>query len=161
MILTLRAFLGSPVWKPFLKRRGMSLRVRMRPVPTVFLRLPFSLQLTALRRPVSKPCQNENESPPRLEGRIEDGMVEEARTLARLSSGETAGGALLLLDVQRATTYSIPRVSKIRCLILKFPQTSLEPNPSPCVSSCNYSSEIRGGPREAAEQGEGGREEEN
>lgn len=46
-LATPRAPFWKPVWKPFLKRRGTSLRCRMRPVPTVFLRLAFSLQLSA------------------------------------------------------------------------------------------------------------------
>lgn len=42
-----------PVWKPFLKRRETSARYRMRPVPVVFLRLAFSLQLSVSRAWVS------------------------------------------------------------------------------------------------------------
>lgn len=45
-----RAPLGVPVWKPFLKRREMVERDRMRPVPVVFLRLAFSDQLSVLPR---------------------------------------------------------------------------------------------------------------
>ena len=41
-----RAPLGTPVWKPFLNRRAMVPRYRMRPVPVVFLRFAFSDQLT-------------------------------------------------------------------------------------------------------------------
>lgn len=37
--------MGAPIWKPFLKRREMVERDRMRPVPVVFLRLAFSDQL--------------------------------------------------------------------------------------------------------------------
>jgi len=43
---TPRAPLGAPVWKPLLNLREMPLRLRMRPVPVVFLRLAFSLQLS-------------------------------------------------------------------------------------------------------------------
>lgn len=48
-----RAPLGVPVWKPFLKRREMVDRDRMRPVPVVFLRLAFSDQLSVLSENVS------------------------------------------------------------------------------------------------------------
>ena len=41
-----RESLGAPVRKPFLNLRETPLRVRMRPVPVVFLRLAFSLQLS-------------------------------------------------------------------------------------------------------------------
>lgn len=54
-----RAPLGVPIWKPFLKRREMVERDRMRPVPVVFLRLAFSDQLSvcpACQRPVFVPC---------------------------------------------------------------------------------------------------------
>lgn len=39
-----RAPLGTPVRKPFLDLRATCWRVRMRPVPVVFLRLAFSPQ---------------------------------------------------------------------------------------------------------------------
>jgi hypothetical protein len=42
-----RAPLGAPVRKPFLARRPIVLRKRHRPEPVVFLRLAFSLQLSA------------------------------------------------------------------------------------------------------------------
>ena len=49
---------SAPSRKPFLKRRGMSLRWRMRPVPVVFLRIAFwphwSAQPPQLPRRVSK-----------------------------------------------------------------------------------------------------------
>lgn len=45
-LLMPRAFLGWPVWKPFLNLRETSFRYRMRPEPVVFLRLAFSPQLT-------------------------------------------------------------------------------------------------------------------
>ncbi len=37
---------GTPVWKPFLNRRGTPFKCLMRPVPVVFLRLAFSPQLS-------------------------------------------------------------------------------------------------------------------
>lgn len=37
----------SPSRNPFLKRRGRSRRYLMRPVPVVFLRMAFTLQLSA------------------------------------------------------------------------------------------------------------------
>lgn len=43
-----RAPLGVPVWKPFLNLRATVLRYLMRPVPTVFLRLAFSDQLSVV-----------------------------------------------------------------------------------------------------------------
>lgn len=45
-----RAPLGVPIWKPFLNRREMVDRDRMRPVPVVFLRLAFSDQLSVFPR---------------------------------------------------------------------------------------------------------------
>jgi hypothetical protein len=42
-----RAPFGAPVRKPFLARRPIVLRKRHRPEPVVFLRLAFSLQLSA------------------------------------------------------------------------------------------------------------------
>lgn len=39
--------LGAPVRKPFLALRAIVLRVLMRPLPVVFLRFAFSLQLSA------------------------------------------------------------------------------------------------------------------
>lgn len=41
--------LGAPCWKPFLNLRATNLRYLIRPVPVVFLRLAFSLQLSGVR----------------------------------------------------------------------------------------------------------------
>lgn len=38
--------LGTPIRKPFLNLRGTSFKLRMRPVPVVFLRLAFMPQLS-------------------------------------------------------------------------------------------------------------------
>lgn len=47
-LLMPREPLGVPVWKSFLNLRVTVLRYRMRPVPVVFLRLAFSLQLSVI-----------------------------------------------------------------------------------------------------------------
>lgn len=65
----------------------------MRPVPTVFLRLAFSLQLTVLRWLVS--------------GSMSSGSIVEVseHTLADLGRGVAAGGALLLLGAERTAAW--------------------------------------------------------
>lgn len=98
-----RAPLGVPVWKPFLNRREMVDRDRIRPVPVVFLRLAFSDQLSIVRE-----CQYSGTKIAAstvvvvwLFGGWVVGFVR-SRTLPGLSSGVTARSAGVLLDVQRA-----------------------------------------------------------
>ena len=80
---------GVPILKPLENLRDTVLRYRVRPVPVVFLRLAFSPQLTAS-------CQLRC---PRSHYRM--GC---SRTLAGLSSGVSARGAGVLLDVKGAAS---------------------------------------------------------
>lgn len=71
-----------PIWKPLENLRATFLRVRMRPVPVVFLRLAFSLHSTDLL------------SVSRVQY-----LAVIAHTLSDLSSGEAAGRAGALLNM--------------------------------------------------------------
>lgn len=78
-----------PIWKPLENLRATFLRVRMRPVPVVFLRLAFSLHSTDCRQYIfsfSRPV---------------------IRTLSDLSSGEAARRAGALLDMPRSPSASV------------------------------------------------------
>lgn len=79
----------------------------MRPVPTVLLRLAFSLQLSAGKRGQMSILAAESK---RVASVLNAGEPEEERvhTLSHLSGGVSARGALVLLDVQRTASCSDP-----------------------------------------------------
>lgn len=100
-----RAPFGAPVWKPFLNRREMVPRYRMRPVPVVFLRLAFSDQLTVFRVTLVShllPLSFSLTSP--LPNRRSNHRDREMRTLANLGGRVSARGAGLGLVVERTAT---------------------------------------------------------
>lgn len=145
-----RAPLGVPIWKPFLKRREMVDRDRMRPVPVVFLRLAFSDQLSvcpACQRPVLVRVPVRRPPIDVVVDRLMAGSVSSdwgglvrSRTLPGLSSGVSARSAGVLLDVHGAaaclSTKSFPVSPRVLAMwpssvcpkaLQKYPKSVLPP----------------------------------
>lgn len=104
--------LGVPVWKPFLKRRATPPRCRMRPVPSVLLRLAFSLQLSIPSHSCQYTCSGFIRSQLTIRGRSISARARRqagacGRTLPHRSSRVAARGTGVLLDVERAAAWVI------------------------------------------------------